>query len=285
MKHLKSLIELSGVWFDYHPDRQMKEQWALQDINLTIQSGEYVVVMGPNGSGKSTFARLLNGLFIPTEGEVRVGDFSTSNDLGRFHIRRKVGMVFQNPDNQIVATTVRDDVAFGLENLGVPREEMIPRIKRSLEEVGLVGFENREPAHLSGGQKQRLAIAGVFAMNPEVIVFDESTSMLDPQGRQEVRELMKELHQQGRTVIHITHSAQEAFLAERVIVIAHHRLQLDCPSRDLYNQSNLLERWGLEVPLPIRLRALLKERGVELNEPIGNSDEMVDQIWRYLSKT
>lgn len=285
MNRTKSLIELSGVWFDYQPDRQTKEQWALQDVNLSIQPGEYVAVMGPNGSGKSTFARLLNGLFIPTEGEVRVGDFSTSDDLERSQVRRQVGMVFQNPDNQIVATTVRDDVAFGLENLGVPREFMHPRIEQALESVGLVGFEFREPARLSGGQKQRLAIAGVIAMNPDVIVFDESTSMLDPQGRQEVLALMQQIHQQGRTVVHITHSAQEAFLAERVIVIAHHRLQLDFPSKDLYNQSDLLDQWGLEIPLSIRLRKLLQEKGIHFDQSIGNSDEMVAQLWRFLSKT
>lgn len=285
MNRTKSLIELSGVWFDYQPDRQTKEQWALQDVNLTIQPGEYVAVMGPNGSGKSTFARLLNGLFVPTEGEVRVGDFSTSHDLERSHVRRQVGMVFQNPDNQIVATTVRDDVAFGLENLGVPRELMLPRIEQALESVGLTGFESREPAHLSGGQKQRLAIAGVIAMNPDIIVFDESTSMLDPQGRQEVLGIMKQIHQQGRTVVHITHSAQEAFLAERVVVIAHHRLQLDYPSKDLYHQSDVLDQWGLEIPLPIRLRKLIQEKGIQLDESIGNSDEMVAQLWRFLSKT
>lgn len=285
MNRTKSLIELSGVWFDYQPDRQTKEQWALQDVNLVIQPGEYVAVIGPNGSGKSTFARLLNGLLVPTEGEVRLGDFSTSDDLERLQVRRHVGMVFQNPDNQIVATTVRDDVAFGLENLGIPRELMLLRIEQALESVGLVGFESRESAHLSGGQKQRLAIAGVIAMNPDIIVFDESTSMLDPQGRQEVLALMKQIHQQGRTVVHITHSAEEAFLADRVIVIARHCLQMDYPSKDLYDQSDLLDQWGLEIPLPIRLRKLIQEKEIQFDESIGNSDEMVVHLWRFLSKT
>lgn len=280
---IQSHIQLTNVWFRYDAQQVSREHWPLQDINVTIFPGEYVAVMGPNGSGKSTFARLLNGIFTPVEGMVQVGGLNTMDEEERFQIRRRVGMVFQNPDNQIVGTTVRDDVAFGLENLGIPREEMVIRINESLAQVGLTGLDNREPHQLSGGQKQRLAIAGVIAMQPEIVVFDESTSMLDPQGRLEVLSMMKQIHQQGRTVIHITHSAKEAFLADRVIVLANHQVQLDCPSGELYGKSQILSEWGLEVPLAIRLREYLQSRGWELSNEVANSDELVKQLWRSLS--
>jgi energy-coupling factor transport system ATP-binding protein len=194
-------------------------------------------------------------------------------------------MVFQNPDNQIVATTVEDDVAFGLENIGIPRNEMKSRIQEALSLVGLRGFEWREPHTLSGGQKQRLAIAGVLAMSPDVIVFDESTSMLDPQGRESVCQVIGQLHRRGKTVIHITHSAHEAFLADRVIVMDQGAIQLDLPADELYSQSMLLKNWGLDVPIAVELHHRLVKRGWPLPPVITSEEELVQELWKLLSKT
>ncbi|MBA4495918.1 energy-coupling factor transporter ATPase [Paenactinomyces guangxiensis] len=281
---MNPLIQVSGVWFDYQPEESPQENWALKEINLSIQAGEYISIIGPNGSGKSTLARLLNGLLLPVKGNVIIGGKKTTNEQDLWQIRRQVGMVFQNPDNQIVATTVQDDVAFGLENLGVPREEMTGRIRLALEATGLSEMEEREPHHLSGGQKQRLAIAGIIAMQPEAIVFDEATSMLDPQGREDVLQIIRELHQQGTTVIHITHSAREAFLAERIVVMAAGQIQLDLPSGELYPQSMLLKKWGLEVPLPVELHHRLLQHGWPLQREITSLEDLVNELWRFLSK-
>lgn len=278
------MIRVSGVWFHYQPDGTPRENWALQGINLSIDAGEYVSIIGPNGSGKSTLSRLFNGLLLPVEGEVQVAGKSTRDEQELWEIRRTVGMIFQNPDNQIVATTVQDDVAFGLENLGVPRTEMKERIRHALEAVGLAGLERREPHHLSGGQKQRLAIAGIIAMQPEVIVFDEATSMLDPQGREDVLQIIRQLHRNGTGVIHITHSAHEAFLAERVIVMAQGRIQLDLPTKQLYPKSSLLKQWGLEVPLPVELHRRLLQHGWRLRTEIESQEDLVNELWKFLSK-
>ncbi|SEN61467.1 energy-coupling factor transport system ATP-binding protein [Lihuaxuella thermophila] len=278
------MIQVKGVWFHYQPEEAPRKDWALQDINLTIMPGEYVSVIGPNGSGKSTLSRLLNGLLLPVEGEVRVGGRLTANTQDLWYIRQQVGLVFQNPDNQIVAPTVQDDVAFGLENLGVSREEMKERIRDALEAVGLAGMEQREPHHLSGGQKQRLAIAGILAMQPKVIVFDEATSMLDPQGRKDVLGIIRQLNEKGTTVIHITHSANEAFLAKRVIVMAEGRIQLDLPADELYPIALILEKWGLDVPLAVRLHHRLLGHGWHLRERITSLEDLVTDLWRFLSK-
>lgn len=281
---MSPVIQVTGVWFHYQPEEAPREDWALQDINLSIMPGEYVSVIGPNGSGKSTLSRLLNGLLLPVEGEVVIGERRTANAQDLWHIRRQVGIVFQNPDNQIVAPTVQDDVAFGLENLGVSRDEMKERIRAALEAVGLSGLEEREPHHLSGGQKQRLAIAGIIAMQPKIIVFDEATSMLDPQGRRDVLNIIRGLNQKGTTVIHITHSASEAFLAERIIVMAGGRIQLDLPAEELYPKAMILEKWGLEVPLAVRLHQRLLGHGWQLQERITSIEDLVTDLWRFLSK-
>jgi energy-coupling factor transport system ATP-binding protein len=281
---MNPLIQVSGVWFHYQQEGTPKESWALKDIHLSISQGEYISIIGPNGSGKSTLSRLLNGLYIPIEGKVVVNGKQTDDEQEIWEIRRQVGIVFQNPDNQIVATTVRDDVAFGLENLGLSRPEMIARIYEALAAVGLSGMEDLEPHHLSGGQKQRLAIAGILAMKPQVIVFDEATSMLDPVGRDQVLNIIRQLHQNGTTVIHITHSAHEAFLADRVIVMAQGEVQLDLPTKELYPKAMVLKKWGLDVPLALELHQRLLGQGWPLRTEILSTTELVNELWRLLSK-
>ncbi|MGB0088576.1 MAG: ATP-binding cassette domain-containing protein, partial [Planifilum fulgidum] len=196
------LIEVQGVWFDFRPEARARADWILRKVDWTVEPGEYVALMGRNGSGKSTLARMLNGLLVPTEGRVRVKGIPTDDPKRLWMVRKTVGMVFQNPENQHVAPTVREDVAFGLENLGLPRKEMLRRIDEALEAVGLSGMEERQIHQLSGGQKQLLAIAGVIAMRPEAIVLDESTSMLDPAARYRVLEVVQRLNKSGIALIH-----------------------------------------------------------------------------------
>ncbi|TCW36708.1 energy-coupling factor transporter ATPase [Laceyella sacchari] len=282
---MEPILHVSNLRFHYQPDALSKERWALKDIQLTVGAGEYVSIIGPNGSGKSTLARIIAGLYLPTEGDVHVCGRATSNEHELWQIRRRVGMVFQNPDNQIVAPTVQDDVAFGLENMGLPRDEMKARVAQALQWVGLAGMEEREPHHLSGGQKQRLAIAGVVAMQPDIILFDEATSMLDPQGRSEVCQLIKSIHEQGTTVIHITHSAQEAFMAERLIVMAEGQIKLDTPVSELYPQAMKLKEWDLDVPLEVELHHRLVKAGWPVRASITSKEDLVSELWRLLSKT
>jgi energy-coupling factor transport system ATP-binding protein len=281
---LQPLIELDHVWFHYQPEDVPKDHWAVQDLTLRIFPGEDVAVIGLNGSGKSTLARLFNGLLVPVEGEVKVGGMPTRDPSCLWEIRRRVGLVFQNPENQIVASTVEEDVAFGLENLGIPAEQMERRIRLALEKTGLSGFRQTPPHLLSGGQKQRLAIAGVLAMEPEVIVLDEATSMLDPVGRREVLGVIRELHAGGTAVVRVTHRADEAFQADRIIVLDRGRLALDLPVAEMYRRAHLLEEWGLDVPAEIRLHRLLIARGWPLPYPITGREELVKAICRCLSK-
>ncbi|WP_380701250.1 energy-coupling factor transporter ATPase [Salinithrix halophila] len=278
------MIQLREVRFHYAIEGVSSKEWVLSGLNLSIPSGEYVAVMGPNGSGKSTMARMLNGLLVPTGGQVLIDGLDTRNDEALWEIRQRVGMVFQNPDNQIVATTVRDDIAFGLENRGMPREEMIPRIEEVIAEVGLDGLEETPPHHLSGGQKQRLAIAGVIAMRPRVVVFDEATSMLDPTGRGEVLEAIRRLHEGGTTIVHITHSADEALEAERIMIMAGGRLQLEGTPAEVFSRAEALSRWSLDVPFHVKLREGLIRRGMPLSEKTANTEELVEELWGLLSK-
>ncbi|EGK09774.1 energy-coupling factor transporter ATPase [Kroppenstedtia eburnea] len=283
---MEPILQLDGVGFHYgSPGDGIDPEWILSGLNLRVDPGEYLAVMGPNGSGKSTLAKLMNGLLTPVVGEVRVGGLDPGSDRDLPQIRRKVGMVFQNPDNQIVGTTVKDDVAFGMENLGVPREQMLIRIRQVLARTGLTGLEEASPHHLSGGQKQRLAIAGVIAMQPEVIIFDEATSMLDPSGRREVLEVMGELHRGGTTIIHITHSPREASRAERVLVLAGGEPQWDGPPAELFRERERLADWSLEMPIAAELKERLRRHGMPLREEITGMEELVEELWTLLSKT
>jgi energy-coupling factor transport system ATP-binding protein len=275
-------ISLEDVWFHYYPQTESREKWAIQGVDLIFQQGEYVSIIGSNGSGKSSLACLINGLFIPTNGNLVINGQKIEDDQGRWELKQRIGMVFQNPDNQIVAPSVLDDVAFGLENLGVTREEMQKRIPHVLELVGLSGLEKKEPHHLSGGQKQRLAIAGVLAMQPDVLIFDESTSMLDPDGRHHILQLMRKLHLSGKTIIHITHQATEAFLADRLVVLNKGKVMLDQNRESLYANSAQLTNWGLDVPISIQLHQNLLAKGWNLSNRIENEEQLVSEIWTYM---
>ena len=235
-----------------------------------------------NGSGKSTLAKLLNGLFVPSSGEVFVDGISTKDEDNTFEIRRKAGMVFQNPDNQMVATIIEDDVAFGPENIGLPREEIIERVDYALKAVGMDEFRTRTASKLSGGQKQRVAIAGVLAMRPDILIFDEATSMLDPKGRKEVMDIAKKLNEQGITVINITHNMEEAAISDRVIVLRKGRIIIDAPPKDAFG-SGLVEACGLRLPPVLQLAEDLKKQGFDFESQILFEDELVEGVCRSLN--
>lgn len=213
-----SQIEVKGVNYSYRLAEGQTLR-ALRNVSFTVEKGEFVALAGMNGSGKSTLAKLLNGLFVPSTGDVLIDGMNTRDVEKTFEIRKKAGMVFQNPDNQMVATLIEDDVAFGPENIGVPREEIIERVNWALEAVDMTEYRTRSASKLSGGQKQRVAIAGVLAMKPEILIFDESTSMLDPEGRREIMDVARKLNDSGITVITITHNMDEAAMADRIIVL------------------------------------------------------------------
>ena len=262
-------IQLENVSFSYDGTTR-----ALDRISLSIEAGEFICVLGPNGSGKSTLAKHLNALLIPDEGSVSVCGYDSSNPENHFEIRKGIGMVFQNPDDQLVASIVEDEVAFGPQNLGLPPTEIRHRVTDALLKTGLSGFEKRDVSTLSGGQKQRLAIAGVLAMRPHAIIFDEASSMLDPQGRCEFLDLCDELHRSGLSIIMITHCADEAARARRVIVLDSGRVAFDGAPMDALSAEGLLERLSLIAPFPIRMSRALQARGMEI-ETCLTMDELV----------
>ncbi|MCL4864222.1 MAG: energy-coupling factor transporter ATPase, partial [Caldilineaceae bacterium] len=256
---------------------------ALRDINLTVRQGEYIAILGHNGSGKSTLARHLNGLLLPTQGDVWVKEWNTKDRRRTLAIRATVGMVFQTPDNQIVATMVEEDVAFGPENLGVPRNEMVRRVDRSLAQVNMLPFRHRAPYRLSGGQKQRICIAGVLAMQPEVLVLDEATAMLDPLGRQEVLAIAQHLnHEQGVTVVAITHFMHEAIQADRIVVMAEGKIVLEGTPRQLFRQVEQLRAWQLDIPPIADLALALRQSDPNFPTDILTVAEMVDALTQRL---
>ncbi len=259
---------------------------ALKDVSLQVMPGEFVAVLGHNGSGKSTLAKLLNALYVPDHGKVLVCGMDTSKDELTFEIRQRAGMIFQNPDNQIVASVVKEDVAFGLENLGVPTEEMPARIESALAAVRMNSFADNAPHTLSGGQKQRVAIAGILAMEPAVIIADESTAMLDPSGRREVLDTVRKLNRQkGITVVWITHFMEEAAQAERIVVLERGRIAMDGTPREIFAREERLRELGLDVPVPVDLARRLREGGIPLPEGITKEEELeeelIEAIWRY----
>ena len=261
---------------------------ALHNVNLNIEEGEYVAVIGRNGSGQSTFAKLLNMILEPTKGKIFIeGKDITDKNITEeeiFAIRRNVGMVFQNPDNQLVATIVEDDVAFGPENLGVPSEEIRQRVDDALKSVGMSDFAKHEPARLSGGQKQRVAIAGIIAMLPKCIIFDESTAMLDPVGRRDVVDMMEKLNREmGITVITITHYMNEAVRADRVIVFNNGDVVADGKPDEVYSNSDLIRSAGLDLPQCASLAAMLRENGIEIKDVCITPEKCADAICAALS--
>ena len=258
---------------------------ALKDVTAQIKKGELTAIIGTNGSGKSTLARHLNALLIPTEGELIVEGMRTS-DAGRvWDIRQKVGMVFQNPENQLVAAVVEEDVAFGPENLGVPPEEIRERVDLALEKVGMTSYRKQAPSMLSGGQKQRVAIAGVLAMKPDCIVLDEPTAMLDPKGRKEVMDTIHELNKkEGITIVLITHFMEEAVTADHILVIDRGVLKMEGTPREIFSQADKVTEIGLDVPVPADLARRLRKKGMAVSEKCMTDEELGEALCPFVSK-
>lgn len=271
-----TIIELDNIHYRYHEDDARE---ALAGVSLEIRRGEWLAIIGHNGSGKSTLAKVMNGLIEANTGSVVVnGKVLTKETV--FEARRTVGMVFQNPDNQFVGTTVEDDIAFGLENIGLPREEMLERVTRVLDMVKMSEFRTKEPARLSGGQKQRVAIAGVTALEPEVIILDEATSMLDPKGRLEVISTIQKLHKEKKiTVISITHDLDEAAQADRVVLMEQGQIQQIGTPKEIFKLGSKLVEKGLDVPFAEKLIEALRERGINVPEEYLDEEGLVEWLW------
>ena len=277
MKELtQPVISIKNIHFNYQ-DQDTSE--ALSDVSLDVYEGEWLAIIGHNGSGKSTLAKMMNGLLEASSGEIYIdGQLLTEKTV--YEARRKVGMVFQNPDNQFVGTTVEDDIAFGLENIGMPRDEMVRKINTSLEMVRMTKFKEKEPARLSGGQKQRVAIAGMIALAPKVVILDEATSMLDPQGRYEVISTIQQLHKEkGITVISITHDLDEAAQADRVLLMEGGKVNRIGKPSEIFEMGTALVDKGLDVPFSEKLKAVLKEKGLNVPSEYLDEEGLVEWLW------
>ena len=279
MNEPKCPVEMTNACYQYDED----DLQAVDHVDLNVSEGSFVAVLGHNGSGKSTLAKLMNALYLPTEGRVLICGLDTSADEHVWNVRRHAGMVFQNPDNQIVANMVREDVAFGLENLGVPHEDMLPRIDAALEAVRMTDFASFAPHMLSGGQKQRVAVAGVLAMAPEVMILDEATAMLDPSGRAEVLSTVRKLNRErGITVVWITHFMEEAATADRVVVLDKGKIALDGAPNEVFARVEEIKALGLDVPPMAELAMRLRGAGLPLGEGILTVDDMVKELKKAL---
>lgn len=277
---MEPIIRLENVFYEY-PRADQPPLLALRGVSLTVSPGEFVAVIGHNGSGKSTMAKLMNGLYLPTEGSVTVKGMDTADDANLWPIRQSAGMVFQNPDNQMVATIVEEDVAFGPENLGLAPKLIRKRVDEALRAVGMAEKAQSAPHMLSGGQKQRIAIAGIIAMQPEIIILDEPTAMLDPVGRAEVMDTVVKLNrEQGITVVHITHFMEEAVNADRVVVMEGGRILMQGRPREIFRQVARIKELGLDVPKMTELSYLLRQRGVKVPDDTVTVGEMVEALCR-----
>lgn len=278
---MRELIKFEDVFFRYHDGMD----WTLKGIDLSVYEGERLAIVGHNGSGKSTLTKLLNGLLLPNNGTVYVEEYRTDDDEQIWEIRRRVGIVFQNPENQFVGTSVRDDIAFGLENIGLPREEMIERIQKSVEKVKMVDYLDQEPHHLSGGQKQRVAIAGIIALRPLIMILDEATSMLDPKGRKNVLSVVKDLNQtENMTVISVTHDLEEAVDADRIIVMNDGEIVHEGTPAEIFQHGEQLKQYGLDLPFPIQVAEQLASKGIHLSKQPLTHDELVEELWKLKLK-
>ncbi len=276
------MIKFKDVTHFYNTE-QDKKIVSLSEINLEIHKGDLIAIIGANGSGKSTLAKHINGLLLPSKGEVLVENLNTRDMEAVWDIRKKVGMVFQNPDNQLIATTVEDDIAFGLENIGILKEEMDKRVDWALNIVGLNGLRNSEPHLLSGGQKQRVVIAGALAMHTSCLVLDEPTSMLDPKGRKRILEVVKNLNkEEGITIVYITQFMSEAVQFDKIFVLDKGRIALADSPRNVFSKADLLLSLSLEVPQVTRLARELVKNGLDIPDNILNEDEMVEYLCLYI---
>ena len=251
---------------------------ALDGVSFSIAQGEFVAIIGTNGSGKSTLAKHFNALLLPTSGKIFVDGRDTADEKNLWHVRSNVGMVFQNPDSEIVAAIVEDDVAFGLENLGIAPEKIRERVDLALDDVNMSDYKNFAPSKLSGGQKQRIAIAGVIAMRTKIIVLDEPTAMLDPQGRREILQMVKRLHAQGLTIIYITHFMEEAAQAQRVLVMENGRILRDGTPREIFTDLREMKRLGFDVPVAAEIADRLRRRGLKLPKKILTATELAEAL-------
>ena len=275
---LKEILSMDHVTFAYDSEEGNSRN-AVENISFTVNDGEWIAIVGHNGSGKSTLAKLMIGLMFPKEGTIKVF-LEELKDENLWDIRSQMGIVFQNPDNQFVGSTVQDDVAFALENNGVPFEEMVPRVHEALSQVKMDQFMNHEPHHLSGGQKQRVAIAGALALQPKLLILDEATSMLDPQGREEVIGVVGELRRQtGLTVISITHDLEEVLLADRVIVMNQGKMLRSGKPEEIFAHGDELESIGLDLPFAQRISRMLRKDGLNIKGEHMTEEELVNELW------
>lgn len=278
---MEKIIRVQNVSFAYSREEGSEPVKAIDGISFEIEAGSFTAIIGKNGSGKSTLAKNLNGLLLPTEGDILVADYNTKDDAHIWDVRQTAGMVFQNPDNQLVSAIVEDDVAFGPENLGVDPQEIRQRVDQALEAVNMGQFKNKAPHLLSGGQKQRIAIAGVVAMKPRCIIFDEPTAMLDPKGRKEIMAIIDELHREGITVVLITHFMEEAVRADRVMIMHEGKILLDGTPAEVFSQGALIKSVNLDVPPIVELADELRALGISVPDEIITEEEMVAYVCQY----
>lgn len=278
---MDNIITIENLIFEYTRGDESQPMRAIENLSLNIERGSFTAIIGKNGSGKSTLAKNLNGLLLPTEGVIYVDGYDTRDDENIWNVRQTAGMVFQNPDNQLVSAIVEDDVAFGPENLGIAPEEIRRRVDKALEDVNMGKFKKKAPHLLSGGQKQRIAIAGVVAMKPKCIIFDEPTAMLDPKGRAEIMSIIDELHAEGITVILITHFMDEAVRADRIIIMHEGHVLLDGTPQQVFEQEELIRSVNLDVPLMVEMGAKLRKAGIDVPEEIITEEKMVEFICQY----
>jgi energy-coupling factor transporter ATPase len=276
---MEPILRIENVSFSYKINEKTTVS-VLKDVSFSVYPGEYVAIIGHNGSGKSTLSKHLNGILTPESGDVWVHNLNTKELINKREIRKAVGMVFQHPDNQIVATIVEEDVAFGLENIGVPRDEMQKRIDDALNVVKMSEFRKRPPHHLSGGQKQRVAIAGVLAMHPDCIVFDEATSMLDSFGRKEVLQLMRKMNSMGMTIITVTHRMSEAAEANRIIVVEDGKIVMDGAPYEIFKYKEKLEQLQLDIPTISQLAEIIHNHHSDFSKEMIHEDELINEVKR-----
>ena len=278
--NIKNLIHKYMTYDDSEKNQEIR---AIDDVSFSVEKGEFIAILGRNGSGKSSLAKHINGLLLPTEGAVYVKGMDTRNQEEILQIRQSAGIVFQNPDNQIVGAVVDEDVAFGPENMGRPTEDIWRRVTKALEDVGMTAYKEASPNRLSGGQKQRIAIAGIMAMEPECIILDEPTAMLDPQGRQHVLSLVKELNQEKNiTILMVTHHMEEVLLADRVIVMQEGKIAADGTPKEIFSQAEKLKKIGLEVPPTAEVAYELRKEGIPLKDQIITKEELVEELCRFV---
>ena len=278
---MSQLIQIDNLIFEYPREENELPSRAIDGVTLEIEKGSFTAIIGQNGSGKSTLAKNLNGLLLPTEGAVYIKGWNTRDEDHIWDVRQTAGMVFQNPDNQLVSSIVEDDVAFGPENLGVEPGVIRERVDKALEDVRMGSYKRKAPHLLSGGQKQRIAIAGAIAMKPECIIFDEPTAMLDPAGRKDILEIIRELHSEGITVVLITHFMEEAVQAERIVILNEGKVLLDGSPYEVFSQSETIREHSLDVPMAVEIAGYLRSRGISVPNNIVTEEDLVNFVWEY----